>query len=61
MQTLETNLNKGLYNTKDKFVVDLKKIFDNAKKYNKLSTIYHKYAKDIEASIEDDIRLLRDD
>jgi hypothetical protein len=54
-------LNKGLYNIKDKFVVDLRKIFSNAKIYNKPNTIYHKYAKDIEASIEDDIRLLRDD
>jgi len=61
LQTLEINLNKGLYNIKDKFVVDLRKIFSNAKIYNKPNTIYHKYAKDIEASIEDDIRLLRDD
>ena len=61
MQTLEINLDKGLYNTKDKFVVDLRKIFINAKQYNKPHTIYHKYAKDIEASIEDDVKLLRDD
>jgi len=58
---LENNLNKGIYNTKDKFVADLRKIFNNAKLYNKPNTIYHKYAKDIEISIEDDIRLLRDD
>jgi len=61
LQTLENNLNKGIYNAKDKFAIDLIKIFTNAKKYNKPNTIYHKYAKDIEASIEDDIRLLRDD
>ena len=38
----------------------LKKIFDNAKKYNKQFTIYHKYAKDLENSVEDDIKNLKD-
>jgi hypothetical protein len=58
---LENNLDKGLYNLKDKFVIDLRKIFQNARVYNKQFTIYHKYAKDIENSLEDDIKNLKDD
>ena len=49
-----------MYKTKDKFVKDLKKIFTNAKAYNKPHTSYHKYAKDFEANIEDDIKCLKD-
>jgi hypothetical protein len=60
ISTLESNLESGMYKTKDKFVKDLKKIFTNAKSYNKPHTIYHKYAKDIESSIEDDIKALKD-
>ncbi len=58
---MENNLDKGLYNLKDKFVIDLRKIFQNARVYNKQFTIYHKYAKDIENSLEDDIKNLKDD
>ena len=60
LQTIESNLESGMYKTKDKFVKDLKKIFTNAKAYNKPHTIYHKYAKDFEANIEDDIQCLKD-
>lgn len=61
LQTLENNLDKGFYNTKDKFICDLRKIFSNARQYNRPHTIYHKYSKDIEALIQDDIEQLRDD
>ena len=61
LQTLENNLDKGLYNSKEKFVIDLKRIFSNAKIYNKQFTIYYKYAEGIESSIEDEIKLLKDD
>ena len=61
LQSLENNLDKGLYNKKDKFIIDLRKIFQNARIYNKQFTIYHKYAKDIENSLDDEIKNLRDD
>jgi len=57
---LESNLDSGSYKTKEKFVRDLKKIFINSKHYNKPHTIYHKYAKDLENFIEDDIKSLKD-
>jgi histone acetyltransferase len=60
LSTLENNLESGIYKTKEKFVKDLKKIFSNAKSYNKPYTIYHKYAKDLENSIEDSINSLKD-
>jgi len=60
IQTLEGQLESGIYKTKEKFVKDLKKIFCNAKLYNKPHTIYHRYAKDIENCIEDDLKNLKD-
>jgi hypothetical protein len=60
LQTLESNLEAGMYSDRSKFIKDLNLIFTNAKSYNKPNTIYHKYAKDIEASIEEDIKSLRD-
>ena len=60
LQTLEGNLETGMYKTKEICVSDLQKIFTNAKSFNKPHTIYHKYAKDIESSIQDDIKILKD-
>jgi histone acetyltransferase len=60
VQTLESNLESGHYKSRETFIKDLKKIFSNAKVYNKPHTIYHKYAKDIENSIDDDIKNLKD-
>jgi hypothetical protein len=60
LQTLESNLESGIYTEKSKFVKDLMLIFSNAKSYNKPNTIYHKYAKDLETMVEEDIRSLRD-
>jgi histone acetyltransferase len=59
LQTLQSNLDSGTYKNKEIFVSDLKKIFTNAKVYNKPNTIYHKYARDLENSIEDDIKRLK--
>jgi hypothetical protein len=59
VQTLQANLDSGVYKNKENFVKDLRKIFNNARLYNKPCTIYHKYAKDIENSIEDDIKNLK--
>jgi hypothetical protein len=60
LQTLEGNLEAGMYTDKLKFVKDVGLIFSNAKSYNKPNTIYHKYAKDLETMIEEDIKSLRD-
>jgi histone acetyltransferase len=60
IQTLEAHLEKGDYKQKAQFVKDVKKIFTNAKSYNKPFTIYHKYAKDIETMIEDDLKSLKE-
>jgi hypothetical protein len=57
---MEENLEQGYYNEKERFVKDLRKIFLNARTYNKPNTIYHKYAKDIENSLEDDMSKLKD-
>jgi histone acetyltransferase len=59
VQTLERNLEMGCY-TRDSFVKDLKKIFNNAKTYNKSSSIYHKYAIALENSVEDEVKNLKD-
>ncbi len=60
IQTLENNLESGCYKNKEIFVKDLRKIFNNAKQYNKPHTIYHKYAKDLEHTVEDDIQNLKE-
>jgi hypothetical protein len=57
---LESNLEAGFYQEKSKFTKDLNLIFSNAKSYNKPNTIYHRYAKDIEALVDEDIKSLRD-
>lgn len=59
IQTLEKGLESGNYKNKTAFVRDLKKIFNNARAYNKVTSIYHKYATSLETSIEDDITNLK--
>lgn len=49
-----------MYKNKEAFTKDLKKIFVNAKTYNKPHTIYHKYAKDLEHLVEDDVHNLKE-
>ena len=61
LQTLEKGLESGNYKNKNAFVKDLRKIFSNARQYNKVNSIYHKYATMLENSIEDDIANLRQD
>jgi len=60
VRTLEQNLESGTYKNKDSFIKDIKKIFTNAKTYNKSFTIYHKYAKDLEFLVEEDLKNLND-
>ncbi len=60
LQTLESNLEKGKYQNRADFMSDLIKIFTNAKLFNRPSTIFHKYAKELEILIEDEIRELKD-
>eukprot|EP00474_Spongospora_subterranea_P010086 CRZ10544.1 hypothetical protein [Spongospora subterranea] len=40
LQTMETNLDKGLYTTKERFMEDVEKIITNCKVYNEPETIY---------------------
>ena len=39
---------------------DLRKIFNNARTYNKPGTIYYKYATTLENYIEEDLKKLKD-
>ena len=61
LQTLEKGLESGNYKSKNTFVKDLRKIFDNARTYNKPGSIYHRYATALENSIEDDIKNLKNE
>ena len=61
LQTLEKGLESGNYKSKNAFVKDLKKIFDNARVYNKVSSIYYKYATMLENLIKEDIENLKQD
>ena len=60
LQTLEKGVESGKYKTKSVFVKDLKKIFNNARTYNKSGTIYSKYATVLENLIEEDIKKLKE-
>jgi histone acetyltransferase len=59
LQTLEKNLESGRYKKKEDFENDLKKIFNNARKYNKQGTIYYKFADELEKYISEDINKLK--
>ena len=58
--TLEKGVESGKYKTKVVFEKDLRKIFNNARTYNKPGTIYHKYATSLENFIEEDLKKLKD-
>ena len=60
LRTLEKGVESGQYKTKTAFVKDLKKIFNNARTYNKSGTIYSKYATVLENYIEEDIKKLKE-
>ena len=60
LQTLEKGVESGKYKNKTAFVKDLKKIFNNARTYNKAGTIYYKYATNLEEFIEEDIKKLKE-
>ena len=60
LQTLEKGVESGKYKTKTVFVKDLKKIFNNARTYNKSGTIYSKYATVLENFIEEDVKKLKE-
>ena len=58
--TLEKGVESGQYKNKTAFVKDLKKIFNNARTYNKSGTIYSKYATVLENFIEEDVKKLKE-
>lgn len=60
LSTLEKELENGKYKNKSMFEKDLRKIFNNARSYNKPGTIYHKYATSLENFIEEDLKKLKD-
>ena len=60
LQTLEKGVESGKYKNKTAFVKDLKKIFNNARTYNKAGTIYSKFATILENFIEEDIKKLKE-
>jgi hypothetical protein len=60
LKTLEQNLEAGSYKIKEEFVKDIYKIINNAKTYNKPFTIYHKYAKELESLIENDVKNIKE-
>jgi len=60
LETLEKGIESGKYKTKDIFVKDLRKIFNNARTYNKPGTIYSKFATGLENFIEEDLKKLKE-
>ena len=60
LQTLEKGVESGKYKTKSVFEKDLRKIFNNARSYNKPGTIYYKFASILENFIEEDVKKLKD-
>ena len=60
LKTLTTELENGKYKNKKMFVEDLKKIFNNARIYNKSNTHYFKDADFLEKYIEEDLKKLKD-
>jgi len=60
LRTLEKGVESGQYKNKTAFVKDLKKIFNNARTYNKSGTIYSKYATVLENFIEEDVKKLKE-
>ncbi len=60
LQTLEKNLESGNYKNKNVFEKELRKIFSNAREYNKPGTIYYKFANTLEDFIEEDLKKMKD-
>ena len=60
LETLEKGVESGKYKYKAVFEKDLRKIFNNAREYNKSGTIYYKFANNLENIIEEDLKKLKD-
>ena len=60
LETLEKGVESGKYKNKIEFEKDLRKIFNNAREYNKSGTIYYKFANNLENIIEEDLKKLKD-
>ena len=58
LETLEKGVESGKYKNKVVFEKDLRKIFSNARTYNKSGTIYYKFANTLENYIEEDLKKL---
>ena len=60
LETLEKGLEIGKYKNKSVFLKDLKKIFSNARAYNKPISYCYKFANNLELFIEEDLKKLKD-
>ena len=60
LSTLEKGLESGKYKTKTCFETDLRKIFSNARAYNKPNTVYYKNATALENFIAEDLKKLKE-
>jgi histone acetyltransferase len=60
LETLEKGVESGKYKNKAVFEKDLRKIFSNARTYNKSGTIYYKFANTLENYIEEDLKKLKE-
>jgi histone acetyltransferase len=60
LKTMQDSVNKGHYDTIEKFLEDVEKMFRNARTYNKKDTVYYKMADKLEASLKPFLDQLRD-
>lgn len=52
LETLEKRLSQHYYRNKESFINDIKLIFENAKKYNRMNSTYYKAATNLEEYIQ---------
>ena len=60
LMTLEKGVESGKYKKKETFEKDLRKIFNNARTYNKPNTVIYKNSYIIENFIEEDLKRLKE-
>ncbi|CAD8161559.1 unnamed protein product [Paramecium pentaurelia] len=61
IKTIEKKLQSNQYTSKDLFIKDVKRIFTNCRNYNQPDTIYYKCANELERSIDDYLKKLKDE
>lgn len=56
LKTMDDKLKKYCYNTKELFILDMERIFNNCKQYNKNTTKYYKCAHELELFFRDQLK-----